>query len=129
MDLEDLEHNTRDGIHIASVAGTWLAAVCAFGGARDHGGGLKFSPRLPSALTRLKFRLMYRYRFLHVEVDAKHARYSLMDGKPLDIHHHGQAVTVKPGATLELAIPPIEPPPAPSQPPGRAPTKRRPPPH
>src|SRR5262249_53937927 len=27
MDLHDLEHNTRDGVHIASLAGAWLAAV------------------------------------------------------------------------------------------------------
>ena len=40
MDLDDLEHNTRDGIHIASVAGTWIAAVAGFGGMRDHGGEL-----------------------------------------------------------------------------------------
>src|SRR5665811_1235471 len=32
MDLGDLEHNTADGIHIASVAGTWIAAVAGFGG-------------------------------------------------------------------------------------------------
>jgi len=25
MDLDDLEHNTRDGLHIASLAGTWIA--------------------------------------------------------------------------------------------------------
>ena len=47
MDLGDLEHNTADGIHIASVAGTWIAAVAGFGGFRDHGGVLSFAPRLP----------------------------------------------------------------------------------
>ena len=25
MDLDDLEHNTRDGVHIASLAGAWIA--------------------------------------------------------------------------------------------------------
>ena len=34
MDLDDLEHNTRDGLHIASLAGTWLALVLGFGGMR-----------------------------------------------------------------------------------------------
>ena len=48
MDLDDLEHNTKDGIHIASLAGTWIAAVAGFGGMRDHGGQLTFSPRLPA---------------------------------------------------------------------------------
>ena len=62
MDLEDLEHNTRDGVHIASLAGTWLVAVAGFGGMRDHFGKLTFRPRLPDALTRLQFRLMFRGR-------------------------------------------------------------------
>jgi alpha,alpha-trehalose phosphorylase len=126
MDLEDLEHNTRDGIHIASVAGTWIAAVAGFGGMRDHGGALSFSPRLPGALTRLKFRLMFQDRFLHVEVDADHARYSLVDGHSLDIRHHGETVTVEPDQTLELPIPRIAPLPRPGQPHGREPRRRRP---
>ena len=28
MDLHDLEHNTRDGVHIASLAGAWIAVSC-----------------------------------------------------------------------------------------------------
>ena len=58
IDLDDLEHNTRDGLHIASLAGTWIAAVAGFGGMRDHDGALSFAPRLPQALTRLAFRLV-----------------------------------------------------------------------
>ena len=76
MDLDDLEHNTRDGIHIASVAGTWIAAVAGFGGLRDHGGRLTFAPRLPAALTRLRFRIMFRERSLLVDVNHEHARYT-----------------------------------------------------
>ena len=127
MDLDDLEHNTKDGIHIASVAGTWIAAVAGFGGMRDYGEHVSFSPRLPAALTRLKFRLTLRGRSLRVEVDDRHARYSLVDGTPLEIRHHGDPVVLEPDQTLELKIPPLTPRPAPTQPPGREPTRRRPP--
>ena len=44
MDLDDLEHNTRDGLHIASLAGAWIAAWPGFGGMRDHGGELSVLP-------------------------------------------------------------------------------------
>ncbi len=127
MDLDDLEHNTRDGIHIASVAGTWIAAVAGFGGMRDHAGTLGFSPRLPSALTRLKFRLMYRECSVRVEVDRAQARYSVLDGQTLEITHHGEPATVAPGETLTLEIPPLTHREPPTQPLGRAPAKRRPP--
>ena len=31
MNLDDLEYNTRDGLHIASLAGAWIVAVAGFG--------------------------------------------------------------------------------------------------
>ena len=40
IDLDDLQHNTRDGLHIASLAGTWIGAVAGLGGMRDHDGAL-----------------------------------------------------------------------------------------
>ncbi len=44
MDLADLEHNTRDGLHIASLAGAWTALVAGFGGMRWDDDGLRFAP-------------------------------------------------------------------------------------
>ena len=57
IDLDDLEHNTRDGVHIASLAGSWIAAVSGFGGVRDPGEELMFFPRMPGALARLRFKI------------------------------------------------------------------------
>jgi alpha,alpha-trehalose phosphorylase len=125
MDLDDLEHNTSDGIHIASVAGTWIAAVCGFGGTRDYGGNLHFSPRLPPALTRLRFRLMFRGRSLLVDVNHDKAVYSLLDGEPLEIRHHGKTVKIGKRKPVTRVIPAIEPREPPMQPPGREPVKRR----
>ena len=49
MDLDDLEHNTRDGLHMASLAGSWLAAVAGFGGFRDHAGPVLLRPAAAAA--------------------------------------------------------------------------------
>ena len=68
MDLRDLEHNTRDGLHLASLAGAWIAAVAGFGGMRDYFGELTFAPRLPPELTRLVFRMCFSSSRLSVEV-------------------------------------------------------------
>ena len=51
MDLHDLEHNTRDGVHIASLAGAWVALVSGFGGLRHQDGMVSFAPRLPEGLS------------------------------------------------------------------------------
>jgi alpha,alpha-trehalose phosphorylase len=127
MDLHDLARNTSDGIHIASLAGAWIAAVSGFGGLRDHGGKLTFSPRLPSRLERLAFGLVFRGRRLRVEVTQTEATYSLSSGPALDVGHHGTTLTVSSKRPVSADIPPAATPadrPAPTQPPGRAPRRR-----
>jgi alpha,alpha-trehalose phosphorylase len=124
MDLHDLEHNTRDGVHIASLAGSWIAAVAGFGGMRDHDGKLSFAPRLPARLERLSFRLLFRGRRLKVEVTTAKATYTLLDGEPLQIGHHGKELTISRAGPVTRTIPPAPERPAPSQPAGRAPARR-----
>jgi alpha,alpha-trehalose phosphorylase len=104
MDLADLEHNTRDGLHIASLAGTWMALVAGFGGTRREGDSLRFTPRLPEKFSRLAFRLQFRGRCLQVEIEAGKATYSLLIGQPLTIHHHGTEVHVNGDGPVTLAI-------------------------
>jgi alpha,alpha-trehalose phosphorylase len=122
IDLRDLAFNTHDGIHLAANAGCWLVAVAGFGGMRDHDSLLHFSPRLPSKLTRLSFRLLYRGRRLCVGVDRTHARYELLGGEALEITHHGEPLTLTaPGLPETRDIPPAPVRPRPDQPPGREP--------
>jgi alpha,alpha-trehalose phosphorylase len=124
IDLRDLAFNTRDGVHLASLAGSWLVAVAGFGGLRDYGDTLAFSPRLPSRLTRLAFRLVYRGRRLRVDVRDSDARYELLDGEPLELLHHGERVTVEAGAPQTREVPPAPSRPRVEQPAARLPPRR-----
>jgi alpha,alpha-trehalose phosphorylase len=124
IDLHDLEHNTHDGLHIASLAGAWLAAVAGFGGMRDHDGNLTFAPRLPPRLERLTFRIHFRGRRLKVEFDRNEVTYTLLDGPPLSITHHGDSVEIPADATLTKPIPAAPVRATPTQPTGREPAKR-----
>jgi len=123
MDIGDLEHNTSDGLHIASLAGAWIAAVAGFGGMRDHGGQLSFAPQLPERLSRLSFRLGFRGSRLRVEVGDTLTSYSLLDGPPLEIRHFGAPVTVG-HETRTFPANRIPPGVTPVQPKGRAPLRR-----
>jgi alpha,alpha-trehalose phosphorylase len=127
MDLDDLEHNVRDGLHIASLAGAWIAAVAGFGGMRDYGGELRFAPRLPERLTRLAFRLRWRGSRLGVEVDGDGAAYTLLEGEPVAVRHFEEEVTVGSAEPVRLPLPaPAAVGARPAQPPGREPTRRAP---
>jgi alpha,alpha-trehalose phosphorylase len=125
IDLEDLDQNTKEGLHMAALAGTWIATVAGFGGLRDHEGQISFAPRLPPMLTRLQFRLCIRGSRLCVAVDAEKATYTVTSGDPLDLAHHGKRFSVQHGHPVARKIPDAPMRPDPDQPKHRPPGLHR----
>jgi trehalose/maltose hydrolase-like predicted phosphorylase len=128
IDLRDLHENTRDGLHMASLAGAWTALVAGFGGLRDDEGILSIDPQLPDGISRLRFRL--RWQDFRLTVDANHSEvtYTLRDGPgtELTIRHAGEELTLNTESPTTIAVREHEPLlPAPPQPPGREPLHRR----
>lgn len=128
MDLEDIEHNARDGLHMASLAGAWIALVGGFGGMRDYTGELSFCPRLPARLAKLEFRLVRRGMRLRVEVRPDNATYSVTaeapDAQTLAFRHHDERIELHPGETASRPIPAVPSRREPTQPSGREPKRR-----
>lgn len=127
IDLRDLHRNTRDGLHMASLAGAWTALVGGFGGLRDDEGILSLNPHLPDGISCLRFRL--RWRGFRVTVQANHrdVTYTLRDGPDgsLTIRHAGDDVVLNTSRPTTVAIAPRQPLlPPPSQPLGREPVRR-----
>jgi alpha,alpha-trehalose phosphorylase len=120
-DLEDLHHNCASGLHLANLAGVWLGLVAGFGGMRDHDGLLSFAPRLPPGWTRLRFGVQWRKQRLRVDITPGEATYEVADGESITLRHHGTELTVAPGQSSTLTIPPVITPAPVHQPPGRAP--------
>jgi alpha,alpha-trehalose phosphorylase len=123
MDLEDRARNTRDGLHMASLAGAWTALVEGLGGMRAERGKLKFAPRLPAGISRLTFRVFYRGSSLVVRTDGRTATYRVRAGEALEISHHGERIEVG-QEPVERPIEPLPSRPRPHQPAGREPARR-----
>ncbi len=122
MDLHDLARNTRDGLHIASLAGAWMALVAGFGGFRDHDGVLEFAPRLPSGIDRLAFTIRHRGHRLSVDTDGRKVTYRLANhGGSVRLIHHGERLTLRSGTDITVDVPAYPDPPETRQPAGRAP--------
>ncbi len=71
VDLEDLRHNTADGIHAASAGAVWQAVVFGFAGVRFTAQGIEVRPNLPPGWKRLRFPLCYRGERFWIEVSAE----------------------------------------------------------
>jgi alpha,alpha-trehalose phosphorylase len=126
VDLRDLHANTRDGLHMASLAGAWSAIVEGFGGLRDHGSVPALAPRLPDGITGLRFRLRHSGLRLLVEADHSTVRVSLRDGTDarLSILLYGEAVELAAGESVNRPVAELKPLlPQPQQPPGYAPDR------
>lgn len=124
-DLHDLHHNVQNGLHIASLAGAWIALVAGFGGMRDHDGNLTFAPRLPPALDRIAFRMCYLGSRFRVEIDRDAATYRLIAGAAVHTAHHGSPIVITAQPQTQ-PIPPAPRHPTPRQPAHRAPRRRTP---
>jgi alpha,alpha-trehalose phosphorylase len=124
LDLQDREHNTRDGLHIASLAGAWTALVGGFGGLRTLNGALSFRPQLPPGIMGLSFRVRFWGRIVHVALRSGTAEYCVLSGPPVDIAHYEETIRVGPEAVTR-EIPRLTMSPEPSQPAGRRPQSRR----
>src|SRR5688572_11292073 len=128
MDLHDLHRNARDGVHVASLAGSWIALVAGLGGMRDFNGQLSFAPRLPSRINGLEFSLLWRGLRLRVDVTPSDVTYSLRNGggfARLNLGHNGKEIEVTQVQPVTMPIPPApQVGPAPTQPAGRAPVRR-----
>jgi alpha,alpha-trehalose phosphorylase len=111
-------------MHIASLAGTWIALVAGFGGMRHDADALTFAPRLPAQLSRLVFAVQFQQRSVQVDITHQEAVYTLLEGTELKFHHHGTPLTATKDTPGRGQIPEASPGPEPSQPWGRSPARR-----
>jgi maltose phosphorylase len=73
LDLDNINNDTADGLHITSMTGSWLSIAQGFAGMRTAD-GLTLSPYLPDAWNGYAFQFDYRSRLLRVEVKPGQAR-------------------------------------------------------
>ncbi len=60
LDLDDYNHEVQEGLHITSMAGTWMSIVEGFGGKRIKDGKLHFYPMLPDHWDEYSFKVIFR---------------------------------------------------------------------
>jgi trehalose/maltose hydrolase-like predicted phosphorylase len=75
MDLDDLTGSTAEGLHLATMGGTWQAIAFGFMGLRPHAGMLRIDPVLPPSWSAIELRV--RFRGSRVRVRKERARLTI----------------------------------------------------
>ncbi|WP_432558582.1 glycoside hydrolase family 65 protein [Granulicoccus sp. GXG6511] len=122
VDLRDIQGDTDQGLHLASLAGAWHTLVAGLGGMREGAEVLTIAPRLPERLSRIMFRLCWQGRVISIDIGRAATTVTLMDGRPVEIVIDGESCTLgDKGLVRPLRQPePLLDPPV--QPPGRSPS-------
>jgi maltose phosphorylase len=102
LDLDDYNNDTEDGLHITSMAGTWMAFIEGFGGMRAEEDMLSFSPCLPKGWTAYSFKIRWREFLMQVKVDGKGTSILNLKDMPLKLRLNGKIYSI--GNREELAV-------------------------
>ena len=102
LDLDNYNCNTREGLHITSIAMAWANIVYGFAGLRSDGDRLSFAPHLPERWRRLSFSLTYKGRILTVCMEPERTVIRLKSGVPMALVVYDESHTLDEG---DLVIP------------------------
>ena len=96
LDLDDYNHEVEEGLHITSMAGTWMSIVEGFGGMRVVDNKLSFVPKIPKQWDAYSFKINFRNQVLKISVGKNETKFAVEGGGSMDILVNGKEVTIKP---------------------------------
>ena len=100
LDLDDYNNDTEDGLHITSMAGTWMSVVEGFAGMRVRNDQITFSPFLPEKWESFTFNIRFRGTILHVKVTAEGTYIENRSGKEISLRVFDQSYEIGANATI-----------------------------
>ncbi len=96
LDLDDYNHEVHEGLHITSMAGTWMSIVEGFGGMRVKNDMLSFEPRIPEQWEAFSFKVNFRHQIIKVNVCQGHTHFELEGNGEVKIMVNGKIITISP---------------------------------
>ncbi|GAB5565496.1 MAG: glycoside hydrolase family 65 protein [Winogradskyella sp.] len=102
LDLDDYNHEVHEGLHITSMAGTWMSIVEGFGGMRVVNGKLSFEPKIPGQWEGYSFKVNFRHQILKVNIGKDKTDFELEGDKELDILVNSLPLTIKPNSLVTV---------------------------
>ncbi|RAJ18180.1 glycoside hydrolase family 65 protein [Olleya aquimaris] len=102
LDLDDYNKEVEEGLHITSMAGTWMSIVEGFGGMRIKNDTLHFEPRIPKQWDAYSFKVNFRDQILKVNVSQSETTFQLEGNTQLNIVVNNNPLTVSPNNLVKV---------------------------
>jgi maltose phosphorylase len=104
LDLDDYNKEVSDGLHITSMAGTWLAIVEGFGGMRILDGRVFLNPLIPEKWKSYSFHARFRGVLFEVCVTKDGVNVKNLSEIPLKLNIKGTDYEIKGLKKLDLKL-------------------------
>ena len=102
LDLDDYNHEVKEGLHITSMAGTWISIVEGFGGMRVRDNMLVFNPLIPEQWKSYSFKIWFRENVLKVNVNGTSIAISNEEGPSIVAKVFGNKVSIPANKTFSI---------------------------
>ena len=102
LDLDDYNHEVHEGLHITSMAGTWMSIVEGFGGMRVKNNQLQFTPQIPKQWKSYSFKVNFRGTILKVIVNHTETSFEVSGEESMQIIVNDQPMNVKPNILMTV---------------------------
>lgn len=104
LDLDDYNHEVKEGLHITSMAGTWISIVEGFGGMRIREDMLSFNPLIPTEWKSYSFKVWYRENTLKINVTNSDVTIFNEVGDSLIFKIYGKEQKVLPNSSITIPV-------------------------
>lgn len=104
LDLDDYNHEVKEGLHITSMAGTWISIVEGFGGMRIREDMLSFNPLIPAEWKSYSFKVWYRENTLKINVTNSDVTIFNEVGDSLIFKIYGKEQKVLPNSSITIPV-------------------------
>ena len=102
LDLDDYNKEVEEGLHITSMAGTWMSIVEGFGGMRVKNDMLHFEPRIPKEWNGFSFKINFRNQILKVAVHQNETNFTLEGENTIAVFVNGKEFLVEPNSLVTV---------------------------
>ncbi len=104
LDLNDFNNDTEDGLHITSMAGTWISVIKGFGGMRVKEDRVHFNPTIPKNWERLAFKIRWRGQIIDFQATHQNIEIKNHGNQVLPVSVFGKTFDIKENDNIELTI-------------------------
>ncbi len=102
LDIDDYNHEVHEGLHITSMAGTWMSIVEGFGGMRVKNDKLTFQPKIPKQWEAYSFKVNFRNHTVKVNVCQDQTYFEMEGDSELQILVNDKPITISPNNMVQV---------------------------